>query len=162
MLKRDITYEDFNGETVTEIFYFNLTKTELFELQFGYEGGLDALLEKIIETKDMHGLIELFKKIIKASYGVRSEDGKRFIKTDQVFEEFTQTAAYDALFMKLSTDDDWAADFVQGIVPKDLAEEVKKEIERRMEEDKKKQTPSLPGITEGSSQTAEVVPDQTP
>ena len=162
MLKRDITYEDFNGETVTEIFYFNLTKTELFELQFGYEGGLDALLEKIIETKDMHGLIELFKKIIKASYGVRSEDGKRFIKTDQVFEEFTQTAAYDALFMKLSTDDDWAADFVQGIVPKDLAEEVKKEIERRMEEDKQKQVPSLPGITEGSSQAAEVATDPTP
>jgi hypothetical protein len=126
MLKRDITYEDFNGETVTDTFYFNLTKTEIIQLQFGYEGGLEAAIRKIIEAEDGKSLIEEFQKIVLAAYGVKSDDGKRFIKSEQLREEFSQTAAYDALFMDLATNEDSAADFVKGVVPKDLTAELEK------------------------------------
>jgi len=126
MLKRDITYEDFNGETVTETFYFNLTKTEIIQLQFGYEGGLEAAIRKIIESEDGKQLIDEFQKIVLASYGVKSEDGKRFIKTEELREEFKQTAAYDQLFMDLATNEDAAADFIKGVVPKDLTEELQR------------------------------------
>ena len=126
MLKRDITYEDYNGETVTETFYFNLTSTEIIDLQLGYEGGLEAALKKIIETEDVKGIITEFKKIILAAYGIKSEDGKRFMKNDTIREEFSQTAAYDALFMDLSTNENAAADFIKGVVPSSMQKEIEK------------------------------------
>lgn len=122
MLKRNITYTDFNGNEVTETLYFNLTRTECIQLEIGYEGGLVATLERIIESKDVRQLITEFQNIVLAAYGVRSEDGKRFIKNDEVREEFKQTAAYDALFMELATDADTAAVFVNGIIPADLVQ----------------------------------------
>lgn len=121
MLKREITYEDFDGNSQTEVFYFNLTKTEIIGIEVDYEEGLEAALKKIIASNDRKSLVEEFQKIILMSYGVRSEDGKRFIKNDQLREEFSQTAAYDSLFIELSTDAKAAADFVNGIIPKDLA-----------------------------------------
>ncbi len=129
MLKRDITYEDFNGERVTDTLYFNLTKTEIIDLEVSHEGGLDEAIKKIVKAQDIKSLIAEFKNIVLASYGVKSEDGKRFIKSDQLREEFTQTAAYDALFMELATDDDAAAVFIKGIIPADLASELSKSVE---------------------------------
>lgn len=126
MLKRSITYEDFNGEQQTEEFYFNLSKSELVELEAGYEGGLEAAIRRIAAANDNAGLIREFKRIILASYGVRSEDGRRFVKNEQLREEFTQTAAYDALFFELATDEAAATQFIKGVLPKDLAEEVTK------------------------------------
>jgi hypothetical protein len=132
MLKRDITYEDFNGETVTETFYFNLTKSELVELQVGYEGGLEATLNKIIKAEDIKSLISEFKNVVLLSYGIRSEDGKRFIKSDQLREEFSQTAAFDALFMDLATNENAAATFVKGVVPASMTAEMEK-VENTLE-----------------------------
>ena len=126
MLKRDITYEDFDGEKVTETFYFNLTKTEIVELEVGYDGGLQAALQRIIKADDRKTLVAEFKKIVLLSYGKKSDDGKRFIKSDELREEFSQTAAYDSLFMELATNDDSAATFIKGIVPKDFAREMDK------------------------------------
>lgn len=127
MLKHDITFENFEGETVTETFYFNLTKTEIITLEVGYEGGLEAAIKRIIETKDHAKLIEEFKRIILMAYGVKSEDGRRFIKSDQLREEFTQTAAFDELFMKLATDADFGANFIKGIIPKSMMVEIEKQ-----------------------------------
>lgn len=124
MLKRDITYENFNGEKITETFYFNLTKTELVQLEVGYQGGLQAAIQKIIAASDNKSLIEEFQKIILSAYGVKSEDGKRFIKNDELREEFSQTAAYDVLFMELALDEDAAAQFITGIVPSDFSKEI--------------------------------------
>lgn len=121
MLKRDITYKDFDGNEVTDTFYFHLSKTELMDLELSYQGGLEATINRIIETKDVKSLINEFKRIILAAYGVKSEDGKRFIKTDELREQFTQTAAYDALFFELATDAEVAAEFIKGIVPVDLS-----------------------------------------
>jgi hypothetical protein len=126
MLKRDITYEDYNGETVTETFYFNLTRTEIIDLELNAEGGLEARIKKIIGLNDAKALISEFKKIVLMAYGVKSEDGKRFIKNEQVREDFSQTAAYDALFMELATNEGSAAAFITGVVPKDMAKEIEK------------------------------------
>lgn len=135
MLKRDITYENFDGEKVTEPFYFNLTKTELLEMQIDYEGGMEALIKQIIRTEDIKSLVGLFKKVVLASYGVRSDDGKRFIKNDQLREEFTQMAAFDALFMELATDEGAAATFVIGVVPQGMKEEIEKEAAKQTEKE---------------------------
>ena len=124
MLHRPITFQDFDGNTVTENFYFNLSKSELLELEVAYDGGLSAALQRIIDASDVRALIAEMKKLVLLSYGKKSEDGKRFVKSDQLREEFTQTPAYDALFMELATNDGAAAVFIQGIVPKDLADAI--------------------------------------
>lgn len=138
MLKRDITYENFNGVKETETFYFNLTRTEIVELEVSYDGGLEASIQKIIDAQNIKALITEFKRIVLLAYGVRSEDGKRFIKSDELREEFSQTAAYDALFMELATDDNAAAIFIKSVIPSDMSKELEK-IEGQ-------QTLSLPPI----------------
>jgi hypothetical protein len=126
MFKRDVTYEDFDGEKVTETFYFNLTKTEIIELEVEYKGGLKEALDRIIKAQDNKQLVAEFKRIVLFSYGVKSDDGRRFIKNDTLREEFSQTAAYDALFMELAMNEESAAAFVNGIVPKDFVKELEK------------------------------------
>lgn len=123
MLRKTITYTDYNGEERTEDFYFNLSKAELVELELSTPGGFAEYLTQIAESNDGKAIIENFKKIIKMAYGVRSEDGKRFIKSDELFEEFAQTEAYSELFVELATDAASSADFINGIAPKGLAQE---------------------------------------
>lgn len=124
MLKRSITYTDYNGVERTEDFYFNLNQAELSEMQLSQNGGMDNLILKIINTSDTAKLIEIFKEIILKSYGEKSNDGKRFIKKDEnghpLYRQFEETEAYSNLFMELATDDKKAAEFVNGILPKDL------------------------------------------
>jgi bifunctional ADP-heptose synthase (sugar kinase/adenylyltransferase) len=126
MLKKTISYETLDGETVTEDFYFNLSKSELFELEVSEEGGMEAYLKRIIASKDGKTIISEFKKLILMTYGVKSQDGKRFIKNDQVREEFEQSPAFDKLFFELCTDSEAGAEFVNAIVPSDLAEAIEK------------------------------------
>lgn len=128
MLKREIKYTDFNDEKVTDVFYFNISKTELIELEVEYEGGMQRMIEKIIESKDNKAIIEQFKKLILLAYGEKSEDGKRFIKSDKLREEFSQTAAYQELFMEIALDAKAGADFVIGVMPKDMAAEMEKSL----------------------------------
>lgn len=120
MLAHELKYEDFNGNEVTETFYFNLTKSELIKLQVSVEGGMQKVLQDIIDSQDVKSLVHEFEKIVLASYGVKSEDGKRFIKTEELREQFSQTAAYDALFSKIATDEKFAAEFILGTFPKDM------------------------------------------
>lgn len=117
MVKKTITYTDYEGEERTEDFYFNLTKAEVVEMELSTTGGLQKLIAKITQEKDMKKLVELFKQIIAKSYGVKSDDGRRFIKTPEVLAEFVQTEAYSDLFMELASDTDAATAFLNGIVP---------------------------------------------
>lgn len=117
MLKKTITYVDFDGNTRTEDFYFNLTKAEVTEMEMSTEGGLVKMLEKIVSTQDSKRIIEVFKDLILKAYGEKSPDGKRFIKTQELREAFSQTEAYSELFMELATNADASAAFVNGIVP---------------------------------------------
>jgi hypothetical protein len=126
VLKKTITYEDFNGETVSEDFFFHLSKAELIELEMSHEGGLSASLQRIVDAKDGKGIIEEFKNIILSAYGKRSEDGKRFVKNQLLREEFESTEAYSALFVELVTDTDAAVEFINGVVPANMIEEAAK------------------------------------
>lgn len=127
MLKKTIKYTDYNGVERTEDFYFNLNKAEIMEMQLTTVGGLDAYLKKIVSAQDMPTLMRIFKDLVLKSYGVKSDDGRRFIKNDQLREEFEQTEAYSILYMELSTDADAAAAFVNGIIPADVAKQLPKD-----------------------------------
>ena len=126
MLKKTITYEDFNGEKVSEDFFFHLSKAELVELELSHQGGLSESLQKIIADEDGKSIIAEFKNIILSAYGKRSEDGKRFVKNATVREEFESSEAYSALFMELVTNADTADEFINGIIPTNLGEEAAK------------------------------------
>lgn len=127
MLKKTIKYTDYNGVERTEDFYFNLNKAEIMEMQLTTVGGLDAYLKKIISAQDMPTLMRIFKDLVLKSYGVKSDDGRRFIKNEKLREEFEQTEAYSILYMELSTDAESAAAFVNGIIPADVAKQLPKD-----------------------------------
>lgn len=124
MLKKIITYTDYNGVERTEPFYFNLSKAELMEMELGVTGGMTEMLDKIIAAKDAPSLMKTFKEMIMKAYGVKSDDGKRLIKSEELSIAFTQTEAYSVLFMELITNDKAAADFVNGIIPNEIQAEV--------------------------------------
>ena len=132
MYKKTITYEDYNGEIRTEDFYFNFNKAELVEMELSTAGGLTNLITKITNAKDGPTIIKIFKKLVLDAYGERSDDGRRFIKSKELSEAFSQTPAYSEIFMELSTDDEAAAKFINGIIPADLAAEVAKEQTKKL------------------------------
>ena len=120
MLKKTITYVDYAGRPRTEDFYFNLSKSELLEMQLSSDGGLDKFIKRVIDAQNSRELVALFKEFILKSYGVKSDDGRRFIKNDAVRDDFIQTEAYNELFMELTTDANAAAEFLNGVVPSEL------------------------------------------
>lgn len=124
MLKKTITFEDFNGAMCTEDHYFNLTTAELTELQLSKDGGFDNYLKKIVDAQNIPELSKAFKEIILLSYGVKSDDGKRFVKKapdgHRLADDFVDSAAYSALYTELFTNDAAAADFVNSIIPANI------------------------------------------
>lgn len=126
MLKKTISYEDFNGKQVEQTCYFHLSKSELVELEMSRPGGLQAWLQRIIEAEDGKSLMEEFKNLILKAYGKRTEDGSGFRKSQALREEFEASQAYDTLFMEVATDADAAAAFVNGIVPNNMQTELAK------------------------------------
>lgn len=120
MLKKTITYTDYNGEERKEDFYFNMTRAEITELELSIDGGLSDMIKRVTEAKDVPSIIKIFKDLVLKAYGQKSPDGKRFIKSKQLSEEFSQTEAYSDLFMELATDATAAAAFVNGIMPQDI------------------------------------------
>ena len=134
MFKKTIEYTDFNGEERKEDFYFNLSKAELLEMQLSKDGGLKDFLEKIVKTKDVPKLVEMFKKIILMSYGEKSADGKHFMKSEEIRQSFACTEAYSELFMELATNSDAAAEFINALLPEGFqaSEEDKEEIRKQL------------------------------
>ena len=127
MLKKTITYIDYNGNERTEDYYFNLTEVEAMELELSASGGLTANIQKIVDSQDGAAIFRIFKEIILKAYGEKSLDGKRFIKSKELSEAFSQTGAYNKFFMELVTDADAAAAFINGITPGEAKTELKKE-----------------------------------
>jgi len=113
-----MTYTDYNGVSRTEDFYFNLSKAELAEMELTQDGGLENYLNRIVNSRDTAAIVAVFKELLLKAYGVKSDDGKRFIKSKEISEAFSQTEAYSDLFINLATDSDAATAFVNGIVPK--------------------------------------------
>lgn len=127
MLKKKVTYTDYNGVERTEDFYFNLSKAEIMELELGTTGGFAEMIQKVVAAQDGPTIVKIFKDLVLKAYGEKSADGKRFVKSDEIATAFSQTEAYSQIFMELATDADAAAKFINGIVPKDMADEVAKQ-----------------------------------
>ncbi len=127
MFKKQVTYENFNGEEVTEVLYFNLTEAELLELELKHPGGYSDYLNRIIEAKDRATLVSIFKELILLSYGEKSDDGRTFMKSPEIAHAFECTNAYNVLFMELATNDESASAFANGVIPKALLDKVKAE-----------------------------------
>lgn len=126
MLAKTITYTDYKGVERTEEFLFDLSEAELLEAEMKEEGGLSVLMQKVVKAKDTPTLITLFKRLIMWSYGEVSADGRRFVKSEEISKAFTQTPAYNKLFMELATDEKAAAEFINNIVPQEAMENAKK------------------------------------
>lgn len=124
MLKKTIEFTDYNGETRKEDFYFNLSKAELMEMELGTSGGFAEMLQRLVDTQDVPEIMKVFKQVVMKAYGVKSPDGKRFIKSEEQSKEFTETEAYSELFMELLTDSDAAAAFINGIIPAEAAKQL--------------------------------------
>lgn len=146
MIKKTVSYDGFDGETVTEDLYFHFNKAELMELEVETERGFSKKLQAVAEAKDVREVLAVFKDIVVRAYGVRSEDGKRFIKTERAREEFDGSEAYSEVLFDLLSDPASAARFVGGLMPSDLLEKAKVEsnldIEkmiRELEEEKEKE-----------------------
>lgn len=116
MYKKTITYVDYDENERTEDFYFNLTQAEVMEMELSTSGGMAEMIKGIIAAQDVPEIIKIFKRLILESYGKKSPDGKRFIKSDELTDEFKQTEAYSNLFMELAQDADAAAEFVNNVI----------------------------------------------
>jgi hypothetical protein len=134
LIKKTITYKDYNENEVTETFYFNLSEADLIELEVSKKGGLGEALKKVIAAEDNETLYAEFKKILLMSYGKRSDDGRRFIKNKELRDEFESTGAFPKLVMLLATDTDFATDFINGLMPKGMVEELTKQAEATSDE----------------------------
>ena len=121
MLKKTITYKDYNDAERTEDFYFNLSEAEVIEMELSTAGGLAEMIQGIVKAQEGPAIIKIFKDLIVKAYGEKSIDGKSFVKVDEkgnpLWVKFSQTAAYSKLFMELATDADAGAKFVNGIMP---------------------------------------------
>lgn len=117
MLKKTITFVDYNGVERTEDFYFNLSKAEIMEMELSTKGGLAEMINQIVAAQDAPAIIDVFKKLVLKAYGKKSADGRRFQKNDEITADFAETEAYSILFMELATDAEAAAAFVNGITP---------------------------------------------
>lgn len=128
MLKKTIKFTDYDGNPREEDFFFNLNKAELTIMEMSEVGGFKKKMERVIKAQDGPALIKAFQDIIHASYGVKSPDGRKFIKNEEVFEEFRQTEAYSELIMELLSDEKGAADFISKVLPPDVAAEASAEM----------------------------------
>lgn len=128
MLKKEIAYEDFLGNKQNESFFFNLTKTELTELEVKYPGGFGEYLKKIASEQQADKMYDVVKEIVLKSYGEVSADGKKFNKSPELKQEFEYHAAFDALMSELTTDADKMSEFILGIMPAELSKEARKAV----------------------------------
>jgi hypothetical protein len=120
MIKKTVTYVDYNGVERTEDFYFNLTKAEVAEMEMSVEGGFSKMLEEIVASKDNVKIVSLFKQMVLKAYGEKSADGRRFMKSEEISKAFSETEAYSEIFMSLALNESEAAAFVNGIMPANI------------------------------------------
>lgn len=121
MIKKTVTYKDLNGKERTETFYFHYFESEIMDMEMSEEGGLAERIQRIIDAKDQASLLKVIKKFVVDAYGIKSDDGRRFIKSQEVKDAFVECPAYSKIYMELLTNDELAAEFVNKVVPEDMA-----------------------------------------
>lgn len=137
MLERTFTYEGIDGKTYTETWGFNLTKADLLEIHLGTFVGLDVLMQRLIDTQDGKEIMAIIKEFIHKSVGRPSADGKRFIRNEEIWEDFYQTEAYSQLFEEMVLDGEKALAFIAAIVPRAIGEKIMEAAkEKKLEEPK--------------------------
>ena len=125
MIKKTVTYKDYNDVERTESFYFHFNEAEILDMEMSVEGGFAERVQRIVDAKDQSSLLKVIKNFVLDAYGVKSENGKRFIKNDDVKAEFVECPAYSMIFMELVTNDTLAAEFVNGVVPDSMKDRLK-------------------------------------
>lgn len=153
MLKQTVNYEDFDGNSATDTLYFNVTKAELSdnlhllehfkEVEKVFAGG-----DRTLEIPEVQQILDLVKTVMRLSYGLKSTDGKRFVKNDELWTEFTQTAAYDTFLMSLFENPEKANEFLLGVFPRDLIDQAAKQVQ------------ATGGIPQPASQPVEEAPQE--
>lgn len=131
MYTKTITYTDYNGNERTEKFLFNFSKAEILEMELSTTGGFTEKLQKIIDAQDIPTMTSVFKELLLKSYGEKSDDGRRFIKSAELSKAFSETEAYSNFYMELVENTDSAIEFINGVVPADVAAEAKKEADKQ-------------------------------
>lgn len=124
MLKKTIKYTDFEGRELEEEFYFNMTTAELTELELSTPGGFRSYLQSVIDAQDTAAIMKTFRSLIRMTVGVKSEDGKRFIKSNEIADGFEQSGAYSEFYMEIVGNANAAVEFIKGVMPKDLQDKV--------------------------------------
>lgn len=117
MIKKTYTYTDYNGNERTEDYYFNLQEAEIMKLEMGINGGLTAKINRIIAAQDVPEIMKVFDELIGVSYGIKSPDGREFIKSPEITKSFMQTEGYNKLFMDFVTKEGFAANFFNELIP---------------------------------------------
>ena len=133
MLKKTITYKDYDGTERTEDFFFNMSKAEILEMEMSIDGGMKQMLEKIVQAQDVPKIAHYFKKIVLQAYGEKSPDGKRFIKSKELSEAFSQTEAFSDLYIELATNTKEASDFINVLFPAKAMDEIRENFEKNQE-----------------------------
>ena len=154
MIKKDITYETLDGNLVTETFYFHLSKTDIMEIEVSYPGGLEDYFGKVLRSGDNRLLMLTFKDFVGRSIGRRSEDGKRFIRSEAIRDEFLTSDAYAEFMVGLFGDGSKAAEFIAGLIPKKMAEDVRKSMAIQIEKDSTSDNPRLDPVMAAQMQKA--------
>lgn len=124
MLRERIKFPDLNGKEVEEDFDFNITAAEVALMDVKYKGGLKEYFDKVLQANDRAAIVDLFNEILLMSVGRRSEDNRRFLKTDEIRNDFRFSGAYEHMFFKLMSDDAYAVHFVNNVFPKDAVEKM--------------------------------------
>lgn len=120
MFTKEIKFKDFNNNNQSITAFFHLSKAELIELQLTKDGGFAEYVQSIVDAKDESALVATFKELIDFSYGIKSDDGQYFEKSEEILKRFKSSPAYSELFMELATDETGAAAFINGVIPSDL------------------------------------------
>lgn len=140
MIKKTVTYTDYNGAQRTDDFWFNLSEAEIAEMEVSVSGGYLDMIKRIIKAKDVPEIAKVFKQLLIRSYGERSADGTYFYKVDQfgnpLWRNLVSSAAYSKLYLELASDDKAASDFINGVMP-NVDPEKRKEAQRQLESELK-------------------------
>lgn len=127
MIQREITWTNFADEEVSKTYYFHITKAEAVEEFLGFAKGsnvndFETILKEIIASRDNKKIIGHFKTLLIASVGLRSADGRQFIKDEEITKEFKYSGAMDELLMWMFQNADGAAEFILGMFPKEFVQ----------------------------------------
>lgn len=142
-----LTFEDFNGNTQTRDLHFHLSKTDLIKLAAAMDSDsrkdlADRLTQRAKEdakngvTTDLSateivGIADMLDIIIMAAYGIKSEDGMRFDKSDEIREAFKASPMYSELFMSITQDQQSLNNFMNQVLPKDVRETLVAELNKQ-------------------------------